>query len=154
LAITNRIRKDPKHSQLVFVPFLLLAALLIGCGGGIAVPSTAPVRGVVKHKGKPAPGVRVTFHPEVKTDKPGFVPIGETGPDGSFTLSTGAPSNGAPPGEYVVTFEKPVIAPARETNYIETEVDAFRGKYSDPEQSKVRITVSSGENALAPFELD
>ena len=63
------------------------------------------------------------------------------------------PSNGAPPGNYVVTFEMPVIAPPESTGFVETEIDSFGGKYSDPKQSNVRVTITRGENVLTPFEL-
>ena len=129
---------------------LLGAAMLVGCGRELSVPSTAPVKGMVKFMGKPASGIRVTFHSQQKTKRPGFVPTGETGADGSFALSTGAPLNGAPPGSYVVTFEKPELDPK---TAVETEIDAFKGKYSDPAQSKWTITIERGENVLPPFEL-
>jgi hypothetical protein len=124
------------------------AVVLGGCGKGISVPSTAPVSGVVKYKGKPLQGIRVTLHSQTETTKPQFIPSGQTGPDGRFKLSTGAPGNGAPPGTYVVTFEKPEI-----TGYVETEVDAFGGKYSDPAKSNWNVTIEKGENSLEPFEL-
>lgn len=127
---------------------LLGAVVLGGCGKGISVPSTVPVTGVVKYKGKPLQGIRVTLHSPSTTAKPGFIPSGQTGPDGKFSLSTGAPGNGAPPGTYVVTFEKPEI-----TGSVETEIDAFRGKFSDPEQSKWTVTIEKGENSLQPFDL-
>jgi hypothetical protein len=130
------------------VLFLLGAAALSGCGKGLSVPSTVPVTGVVKYKGKPLQGIRVTLHTPGETAKSGFIPTGQTGPDGKFTLSTGAPGNGAPPGNYAVTFEKPEI-----TGSVETEVDAFRGKYNDPAQSQWTVTIEKGENALQPFEL-
>jgi hypothetical protein len=128
--------------------FLLGAVVLGGCGKVLSVPSTVPVNGVVKYKGKPLQGVRVTLHSQTETAKSGFIPSGQTGPDGKFTLSTGAPGNGAPPGTYVVTFEKPEI-----TGSVETEVDAFRGKYSDPAKSEWTVTIEKGENSLQPFEL-
>ena len=124
------------------------------CNGNIRPPSTVPVRGVVKYKGKPAAGIRVKFHPQFNMGSIKFIPLGETGADGSFKLSTGAPGNGAPRGAYIVTFEKPEIAPAAKTNYIETEIDAFHGKYSDPQKSKLHITIESGENSLQPFEIE
>lgn len=97
----------------------------------------------------------MTLHSDANSEnKIGFVPSGETGPDGTFTLSTGAPGNGAPPGNYIVTFEKPEIAPAQQTDYIETEIDVFQGKYCNPQQSTFRITVERGENTLSPFEID
>jgi len=52
------------------------------------------------------------------------------------------------PGTYVVTFEKPEI-----TGSVETEVDAFRGMYSDPAKSQWDYYHRKGENSLQPFEL-
>jgi hypothetical protein len=132
----------------VALRFLLGAALLGGCGKGISVPSTVPVTGVVTYKGKPLQGIRVTLHPQTEAAKPSFIPTGQTGPDGKFKLSTGAPSNGAPPGTYVVTFEKPEI-----TGTVETEIDTFGGKFSDPAKSQWTFTIEKGENSLGPFEL-
>ena len=122
--------------------------MLSGCGNGISVPSTVPVSGVVKYKGKPLQGIRVTLHAQGETAKPKFIPSGQTGPDGKFTLSTGAPGNGAPSGSYLVTFEKPEIGSPAKTGSIETEIDAFGGKYSDPAKSKWTITIEQGENSL------
>ncbi len=133
--------------------FLLTAVVLAGCGKGLSVPSTAPVSGVVKYKGKPLQGIRVTLHPQADTAKPAFIPSGQTGPDGRFKLSTGKPGNGAPPGTYVVTFDKPEIGSPAATRSIETEIDAFGGKYSDPAKSEWTVTIEKGENSLQPFEL-
>lgn len=128
--------------------FALIVTALGGCGKDISVPSTVPVTGVVKYKGKPLQGIRVTLHSQGGAAKPQFIPSGQTGPDGKFTLSTGAPGNGAPTGTYVVTFEKPEI-----TGSVETEVDAFGGKYSDPAKSQWTVTIEKGENSLQPFDL-
>jgi hypothetical protein len=133
--------------------FLLAAVVLAGCGKGISVPSTVPVSGVVKYKGKSLQGIRVTLHPQTETAKPAFIPSGQTGPDGKFKLSTGKPGNGAPPGTYVVTFEKPEIGSPAATKSIETEIDAFGGKYSDPAKSEWTVNIEKGENSLQPFEL-
>jgi hypothetical protein len=141
------------HRRSLAVLCLLGAAALAGCGQGISVPSTAPVTGVVTYKGRPLQGIRVTLHSLEASDSTGFIPSGETGPDGKFFLSTGAPGNGAPPGTYFVTFQKPEIGSAASTGSIETEVDAFGGKYSDPAQSQWTVTVVDGENLLQPFEL-
>ena len=133
--------------------YTVLLLVLGGCEKGISVPSTVPVSGEVKYKGKPLEGIRVTLHSQTEAAKPAFIPSGQTGPDGRFTLSTGAPGNGAPPGTYVVTFEKPEIGSPASTGSIETEIDAFGGKYSDPAKSKWMITIEQGENSLKPFEL-
>jgi hypothetical protein len=92
--ITNRI---------IFIAIACTVA--VGCGGNISAPRTAPVSGIVMVKGKPVAGVKVTFHPQFDMGKVKFTPSGETGKDGRFTLSTAAPSDGAPPGDYLVTFE-------------------------------------------------
>ena len=137
-----------------FASLFLLAVLVFGgCGKGISVPSTVPVSGVVKYKGMPMQGIRVTLHSQDGSAKPAYIPSGQTGPDGKFKLSTGAPGNGAPPGTYVVTFEKPEIGSPAATRSIETEIDAFGGKFSDPAKSNWTVTIENGENSLQPFEL-
>ncbi len=156
----NRSTNNPIGRRRNFALLFLLAVVVLGtmvlggCGKGISVPSTVPVSGVVKYKGKPLQGIRVTLHSQTGAAKSEFIPSGQTGPDGKFTLSTGAPGNGAPPGSYVVTFEKPEIGSPTSTGSIETEIDAFRGKYSDPAKSKWTITIEQGENSLQPFELN
>jgi hypothetical protein len=146
----NPISRRQKFALL----FLLGAVVLAGCGKGISVPSTVPVSGVVKYKGKPLQGIRVTLHPQTDTAKPAFIPSGQTGPDSRFKLSTGKPGNGAPPGTYVVTFDKPEIGSPASTHSIETEIDAFGGKYSDPAKSEWTVTIEKGENSFQPFELN
>jgi hypothetical protein len=156
----NRSTGHRVGGRLSFALLFLLAALVLGaimlsgCAEGIPVPSTVPVSGTVKYKGKPVQGIRVTLHPQAGTAKPEFAPSGQTGPDGKFTFSTGAPGNGAPPGSYLVTFEKPEIGSPASTGSVETEIDAFGGKYSDPAKSKWTITIEKGENWLQPFELN
>lgn len=93
----------------------------------------------------------MTFHRQGKSQAQGFVPTGDTGPDGHFSVGTGAPQNGAPAGNYIVTFEQPIIDPG---NPVETEIDALGGKYSDPLQSQWNVTVKAGINELLVFELD
>jgi len=146
-----------RRPNLALLPLLgsvvLGAAVLGGCGKGLSVPSTAPVSGTVTYKGKPLQGIRVTLHSQEESDKTQFIPAGQTGPDGKFKLSTGAPGNGAPLGTYVVTFDKPEIGSPASTGSVETEIDAFAGKYSDPAHSKWTVTIEQGENSLPPFDL-
>jgi len=149
LVTINRSVRNPIGRRRDFARLLFLGAVVLGgCRERLSVPTTVPVTGVVKYKGKPLQGIRVTLHSPGEAAKAGFIPTGQTGPDGKFKLSTGAPGNGAPPGTYVVTFDKPEI-----TGNVETEVDAFRGKYSDPAQSKWTVTIEKGETSLQSFEL-
>ena len=112
-----------------------------------------PVSGRVLIKGELAAGVRVRMYPLFSMGKIEWGVVGETGPTGEFTVGTGTPGNGAPPGEYVVTFTKPRID--TDPNHgIEIEVDDFEGKYSDPDNSDWTVTITDGDNELEPFLLD
>lgn len=125
----------------------------VGCGPrGISAPSTAPVSGSVLIKGRPATGVRVTFHPQFDLGSVGFTPSGETGRNGRFTLSTAAPSDGAPPGDYVVTFE--LFRGGADSRGRDIEVDMWKGKFADPASSKWKVTIKDGDNQLDPFEIE
>lgn len=123
-----------------------------GCGENLSVPRTAPVSGSVTSKGKPAPGIRVKFHPQFEMGKVKFTPYGETGPEGRYVLNTGAPGNGAPVGDYIVTIEKP--RSGTDANGLEAEVDDLKGKYSDPQKSQFKVSVKSGENVVPPFDIE
>src|SRR5262245_8328244 len=86
---------------------LVVLGACAGCGPRtIAPPPTVPVTGTVTMNGRPVAGVLVKFYAMFDIGKVNFTPFGETGADGSFVLSTGAGGNGAPPGEYSVTFER------------------------------------------------
>lgn len=131
----------------------LVCAAVLGCGpGGISAPSTAPVTGTVMFKGKPAVGVKVTFHPKFDMGTVKFTPSGLTDKAGKFSLSTAAANDGAPPGDYSVTFE--LLKGGSDKAGLDIEVDAWKGKYADPAAGKWPATVHSGPNELEPFKLD
>src|SRR5262245_7929731 len=115
------------------VLFALVSSFAAGCGG-VVPDDTVPVSGKVLFRGKPLPGIRVLSHRQIRTSVK-ILPCGLTDKDGVFRLSTAYPDNGAPPGDYVVTFEYPVIKSDNSTHFLETEVDAWNGAYSDPQQS-------------------
>ncbi|MBS0262544.1 MAG: hypothetical protein JSS02_11385 [Planctomycetes bacterium] len=131
-----------------------MVGLCPGCSQRVSPPTTVPVSGKVLLKGEPAAGIRVRMYPLFDMGKIEWGVVGETGPSGEFTLGTGAPGNGAPPGEYIVTFTKPRIDSDPEHNGLEIEVDDFQGKYSDPENSRWTVTIEDGDNELEPFLLD
>ena len=60
--------------------------------------------------------------------------------------------DGAPPGDYSVTFE--LMRAGADKQGQDIEIDAWKGKYADQAAGKWPITVKSGENALEPFKLD
>jgi len=138
--------------QRVFVIGACLAVqLLAGCSGDLSVPATVPVKGVVTYKGKPVLGVRVKFFRQDGQHENAFIPTGETDKGGQFALSTGAPLNGAPEGQYNVAFEWPMLDPKQA---VETEIDKLKGKYSDPAKSKFQVTVDGSKSEPHTFALD
>jgi hypothetical protein len=136
------------------IPVALATVMAVGCGGGggIKAPRTASVSGTVQFKGRPVAGVKVTFHPQFDMGAVKFTPSGESGTDGRFTLSTAAANDGAPPGDYVVTFE--YLRGGADPSGRDIEVDVWKGKYADPTKSTWKVTIRSGENVLEPFVLN
>ena len=142
------MRSDFRTGLLSLVSLIAFA----GCSGGMPIPRTVPVKGSVTSKGKPAPGMRVKFHPQFNIGAVKIIPYGETGADGTFVLNTGQIGNGAPAGDYVVTIEKPRAA--SDAGGLEIEVDDLKGKYSDPEKSQFKVTLQGGNNDLPPFDIE
>ena len=126
----------------------LVGAAVVGCGESISAPRTVPTSGTVLFKGKPAEGVKVTLHPKFNMM---FTPNGVTGKDGRFILSTGAPVDGAPPGEYSVTFE--LLRAGADERGLDSEFDVWKGKYANPDTAP-KVTVGSSATILEPFRLD
>jgi hypothetical protein len=135
-------------------PFLFC----LSCSGG---GGFNPVHGKVLQNNEPVPGVRVTLHPKQK-EKARDLPIGITDEDGSFTLRTGK-ADGAPEGEYIVTFvclqqaeEKPGKKKEKTLKMtmgnMETE-DRFKGAYSNASSSTIKVEIKSGKNEIGPFNL-
>jgi hypothetical protein len=135
--------------------FVLVGTILAcaGCGGPTStapsIPKTSPVRGSVLVKGKPLEGVEVIFHPLFDTGSLKYTPLGTTASDGSYSLSCGP--DGAPPGEYAVTFKYPVQTDPGDAGSM---VDRWNGKYANPKQSKFKVTIKDSDNQLEPFRLD
>jgi hypothetical protein len=146
----NMPSRDCQRTLLLFLVTLICA----GCSERVSPPATMPVSGRVLLKGEPVAGVRVRMHPLFSMGPIEWGVVGETGPMGEFTMGTGAPGNGAPPGEYVVTFTKPRIDSDPAHNGVEIEVDDFEGKYNDPDNSDWTVTITDGDNELEPFLLN
>ena len=132
----------------------LTVALVSGCGKN-TTKQTFPVRGQVLVGKQPANGVLVIFTPwpdSAVADWPGGFPRGIVGEDGSFVLTTYQTDDGAPAGEYVVTFlwQCPVVGER------EIEYDKLMGRYADPKTSSLRVQVKADPegNRVGPFHLD
>src|SRR5262245_5483103 len=75
----------------------LFVLLLAGCG-----PSMSRVTGKVMHKGAPAKGAVVVFHPKDDANPKTPRPTGAVQEDGSFEMET-VQTSGVTPGRYGVT---------------------------------------------------
>jgi hypothetical protein len=128
----------------------VLAVLFAGCGSR---PRLHPVRGQVFVAGKPAHGAIVVFHLLDSTSPDAPKPSGRVGPDGSFTLSTFAPGDGAPPGEYGVAIAW--LDDASSANPVTGELPVkLSPRYAQPATSQLRARVEERANDIPAFRLD
>jgi hypothetical protein len=145
---------SPPRRSTVLRAFILLPGLLcISCSRG---PSLNPVHGQLLFKHQPVAGALLTFHPkdaDIKT----ILPVGLTDEEGRYTLETGE-GEGAPAGDYVVTIIAPQqVATGKKTISLGNKpdsVDRFKGAYVRKDASTFRFEIKSGNNELAPIDLN
>lgn len=111
-----------------------------------------PVQGELLVDGEPAEGALVIFHPVSSSEPKTTNPNGRVQPDGSFHVTTYESDDGAPAGQYVVTVFWPE-PPKSPVDHPAMGPDRLKGRFTDPEASNIRITVSEGENILDPINL-
>jgi hypothetical protein len=129
-------------------PAAVVALALLAAACGRDGPKPYPVKGVVKVNGEPAAGAMIAFHATTSFDRT-LVPTGVTGEDGSFTLTTYAPGDGAPAGEYEVV----VTWPESRSGWRVGE-DRLRRAFADPKTSGLKAHVEAkSSNDLPAFEL-
>jgi hypothetical protein len=131
----------------------MIVMLVAGCNRQPAVngPVPHPVCGKIVYKGQPAQKFHVAFHPVTKWQGVQFAPATNTDDNGEFQLQSYHPGDGAPVGEYLVTFSwpDPPLTPDNDA----PSVDKLQGRYADPKKSKYRVTIHEGKNVLEPFVL-
>lgn len=120
----------------------LLVCLLFGCGA--AGSKTAIVKGTVTFKGKPVPNGTVTFVPAS-----GHHATGEIRPDGSYTLTSFRPGDGAVPGTYKVI----VVAMQDMTGRLPEDRTPLPppivpNKYTSIATTDLTVEVKEGENQI------
>jgi hypothetical protein len=106
----------------------------------------AAVSGKVTYQGKPVPKGTITF---LTDDPKGRNATGEIGPDGSYTLQTEEPRDGAQLGEYRVTIfahDEPILdyTPPRP---IPPKL-LVPSQYENPDTSGLKKTVVRGSNVF------
>ena len=139
----------------------LLAMLLTGCGGG---PRLGKVSGRVTFNGKPVPTGTIMFYPDA-----GPAAVGAIGPDGTYTLTTIKPGDGAVVGSHRVTIHATTVGPGSlvDPKSFEEEIELAQRKdpkakvlvpgkvewivpekYSRPDTTDLTAQVRSGTNSI------
>lgn len=123
----------------------------VGCGQSTGQVAVHPVKGQVVYDGKPAAGVQVFFVPTSAPTVPQVPanPHGVTGADGTFTLTTYQPGDGAAEGGYQVVLLWQQEAKGDEEG---SDADKLLGWYG-PVHSKLTAQVQPGSNALPSFRI-
>jgi hypothetical protein len=112
-------------------------------------PTLYPVKGSVVCGGVPAAGAVLTFHRVGDPDKTNL-PHAVVAADGSFTLTTFAPGDGAAPGHYAIT----VIWRNKGKGRGDDEGDwRIPMRYLTADQSGLTAEVKEGPTELQPFVL-
>jgi 5-hydroxyisourate hydrolase-like protein (transthyretin family) len=113
-----------------------------------AEPTLYPVEGKVLVNGEPAENLNVAFHP-LAGDKNLFCPVGRTNSKGIFHLTTRAEADGAPAGQYSVTFVWP-DGLMDECECPDPSLhDRLKGSYAKADQSTVQVSVGSSGNLFS-----
>jgi len=133
----------------------ILITMLAGCGSSVELPGPQPypVKGTVVFQGKPAVGFHVAFFPVTEQSGPKFAPSALVDANGEFQLESYRLHDGAPVGDYAVTFTWPQELSSGDRDDAPLRVDRLRGRFSDPRRSQFKVTVHEGENTLEPFVL-
>lgn len=132
-----------------------LVIALVGCGSPTSLPGPPPqpVHGKVLFQGKPAAGFRIAFHPLSEQQGPRFAPSALVDENGEFRLQSYRANDGAPTGDYAVTFTWPQALPSDDPDDAPRMVDRLKGRFCDPRTSRFQVSIHEGENQLEPFLL-
>jgi hypothetical protein len=115
-----------------------------------------PARGKVLVDGKPAVGATIVFHPVEKASQGTLAPAGVVQSDGSFVLSTYAPGDGAPAGEYLVVITLASDAPPRDgkpPQVVKENKQEVLQAYTFLRTTPLRATIKEGPNEILPFKI-
>lgn len=151
-------RKATGLCTLTGAALLLLLTLSTGCGSAEAenLREVYPVTGKVFYKGEPIPDGMVSLTPVTSTndEKPFYAPRGTVDENGMFNISTYSTGDGAPPGEYKVSFTWVGSLKGVSEDEEDKLPEKLPRKYTNPETSGITVTVQNRDNLLPPFELE
>lgn len=135
---------------------VLAVVFATGCGNSEPRVDVFPVSGSVIVAGQPSAGVKLQFHPSDATNQ--IFPRATTDESGAFQLGTYEPTDGVPPGDYVVTASwKQFDAGGEDVELHPDELSDVEEKLdlavTDPATSPLKVTIVAGDNALEPFSI-
>jgi hypothetical protein len=130
--------------------WIALVVVTVGCQSKPNSIAVVAVHGQLKTAdGQPAAGATISFHPLNAPSPRPFVPHGTVSATGDFTLTSYAPNDGAPPGEYAVT----VTWRTQRADGDPAGPDRLKGRFADPAKPLARVTVGPDATTLPPFVL-
>lgn len=146
------------NASRMFSVWVLLFAVICfsGCGGGADRKPTGKVKGKVTFNGQPVSGGTITFSPasrpaEGKGNEPGKAGSGTVGSDGTFTITTYTPNDGAVVGKHTVTYFPPSTAEEPGAGHSD-ETAAANAPPASPFAGLVpktpEVEIKAGENTL------
>ena len=129
---------------------LLAAAALAGLAGcmgtGPALPAAVPAKGVIQlADGQPLREGRLELSPKAKD---GIEAFGDVHADGSFTLTSYKPNDGAVPGRYVVTISPYNYAAPGGSPKPSADAARIPAKYLEAGTSNLEVEIKSPDNSL------
>jgi hypothetical protein len=143
------------------LPFALFCSTVVLCllascsKPPLPGPQPHPVHGKIVYRGQPAKGFRVTFHTTMAWKGAQFRPSGMTDENGEYRLRSYQSDDGAPAGEYVVTFEWPQQLNTPDLDdAVQRTMDRLQGLYNNPKKSRFKAVVHEGNNEVDPFVLN
>ena len=128
----------------------MCVTLLCGCPGDSDAPPTTKVEGKVQLNGKPVADATVNFSP---ADPAQLRPaVGTTDQEGKYVLSSFEPSDGAMPGEYLVSIVPSVKQAGPLYGSAPQPTSPVPDKYKNPETSGLKATITA--DAEEPVQLN
>jgi hypothetical protein len=112
-----------------------------------------PVKGKVTFDGKPPEGAVINVYitdPNVKLDR---TPTATVQADGSFTIGTFEPGDGAPAGKHGASIWWYPPGADKMIELTGTAPNKLPARYGSPKTSGIEIEVKEGDNEIPPIEL-
>jgi hypothetical protein len=145
---------QPYYRPIAALPFLVL--LIVGCGqADDGKVQRVPVNGTLLVKSVPAVGARIVFYPKDEALRGTGMPTpgGTTEEDGSFSLTSYEPGDGAPVGDYVVTVVWREEIPEGKSLDTFQPKDRLNGRYASPDKSALSVSIPEGGGTLPPIQI-